>query len=88
VDKHPTNVCVEVNLEYLASQIANLRYDSLSEFIGHLQQQILAQSKGDCEKGRKKLAEELLKASNHLAFTETYIETAWNISKPHMQDDA
>ena len=88
MNKHPTNVCVHVNLEYLAAQIANLRYDSLSEFIGHLQQQILVQSKVDCEKGHKKLAEELLKASNHLAFTETYIEAAWNISKSHMQDDA
>ena len=85
MDKHPTSVNVELQLERLAAEIANLRYDALAEFIGHLQQQILAQSKGDMAKGREKLAAELLKASNHLAFTETYVEAAWTISKPHMQ---
>jgi len=87
MEKHPTHINIDISPARLATEISNLRYDALAEFIGLLQQKILAQSQEDQKRGRQKLAAELLNVSNHLAFAESYTEKAWEISKPYMEEE-
>ncbi len=77
--KHPKEIQYEGGMEQLATDLGNLRYDALAEFLRLLGDKIYLDSTKDLERDRRKLAIELYHAGAH-------IKEAWHISKPFMPD--
>ena len=83
--KHPLNVPkYDGTLEELAHDVANLRYDALESFLGHLAAEIGQQEVSDAGRGRKQLATVLGFLTSSLETAQGDAQIAWAISKPHM----
>jgi hypothetical protein len=72
-------------IRQLASELGNLRYDVLVEFIDCLTDEIYGQADADKQKGRKKLAQALRAAAYNLSLSKKELEEAWKISEPFMK---
>ena len=82
--KHKSNVDGFESLEKLATEIGDLKYDSLSEFLMLLSEKIKSDSKSDLERGRTKLSDSLISASDCLWESSIHIGESWRISKKFM----
>jgi hypothetical protein len=83
MSKHPIEIQkYQGTIRQLASEIGDLRYDVLSEFLDCLADEIYGDSEQDKQKGRKKLAQALREAANDIAESKLKIDEAWKISKP------
>jgi hypothetical protein len=83
MSKHPIEIQkYQGTIRQLASEIGDLRYDVLSEFLDCLADEIYGDSERDKQRGRKKLAQALREAANDIAESKTKIDEAWKISKP------
>lgn len=71
-------------LNDLATDIGDLRYDTLSEFLELLSQKIRKDGDKDQEKGRVKLANQLHESAEALQQSKINIDEAWRISEPFM----
>lgn len=72
-------------LSDLATNIGDLRYDTLSELLALLSQKIQKDGNKDQERGRIKLAKELHDCSKLLEQSKKAIDEAWRISEPFMK---
>jgi hypothetical protein len=72
-------------IQQLASELSNLRYDVLVEFLQCLADEMYEQYVSDSKKGRKKLANSLLDCYSDLTHTAVDVKKAWEISKPFMK---
>ena len=79
---HPTEL-PHYTLEALAKEIANLRYDALTDFVTHLAIEIDKQSAADAGRGRLGLSSMLKLAAQRLANATEHLYVAWQISKPY-----
>ncbi len=70
------------NLQALAHEIGNLRYDALQEFLLHLSLKIKNDAVKDRNRGRIKLAHQLDEASESIQKSAENIDKAWIICKP------
>jgi monomeric isocitrate dehydrogenase len=70
------------NLQTLANEIGDLRYDALQEFLVHLSLKIKKDGLKDRNRGRIKLANQLDAASEKIQNSADAIEKAWIICKP------
>ncbi|MFN7119736.1 MAG: hypothetical protein ACK4TA_23275 [Saprospiraceae bacterium] len=68
----------------LATELGNLRYDALAEFLHLLSEKLHQDGIADANRGRVKLATQLQHASKSLESTANAIEEAWRICKPYM----
>lgn len=73
-------------LEELADEIGNLKYDALAEFLVLLSAKIERDSLKDESRGRVQLAAALRDCSQDLSQASLYIQKAWRICQPYMQD--
>lgn len=81
--KHATTLPY-VDLEKLAKDMSDLRYDSLGSFIATLAEKIRQDGIADGKRGRSQLGLSLLNASNELFEASQHIQQSWLISKPYM----
>ena len=85
--KHPTTVVGYTgSLEDLAKDIKNMRYDAFAEFLGYLAKQVKLEADQDLATGKTKLPLRLYAAQEHIYYAQEEIDSAWKISKPHMED--
>ncbi|PCI21306.1 hypothetical protein COB64_00280 [Candidatus Wolfebacteria bacterium] len=73
--------------EELVKDLGDLRYDALSKFLKELSQKIKADGEKDAHRERTKLAHALKNSSEKLMESASYINEAWEISKPYMNDN-
>lgn len=73
------------SLKGLAKDVANLWYDALTEFLGHLSQKIKEDAAKDKARGRVQLAEKLGYISYHLKMATGCAFEAWQICRPRME---
>ena len=76
--KHDTSIDYPGGLHKLATDLANMRYDSLGKFLKLLSKKINKDAKADKKRKREKLFKQLTYAAK-------YIENAWKICKPFMK---
>jgi hypothetical protein len=72
------------DIKQLARDIADLRYDTLEQFLKELKECIEVDLEKDSDGGRKKLANALFNTAIGIGLAEDSIKDAWNISKPFM----
>lgn len=73
------------SLNELAREIADLRYDALADFLGSLATKIMFDAHADQERGRQRLATELLESYKAICHAEKHIKEAWTIAQPYME---
>lgn len=74
----------ENNFEKLATEIGDLRYDALAEFLELLGQKIEQDGHLDRNRGRIKLANSLQNSAAALMESAANIKEAWSICEPYM----
>ena len=82
--KHKHNVDGFTNPQ-LANEIGNLHYESAIELFNALSKKFEMDSEADREKGREKLASQLLKIAFLFKDMEIEMSEAWRISEPYMK---
>lgn len=83
--KHPDRVALYPGtLDDLATELGDLRYDCLAEFLHALAAKIAADGEKDGARGRLKLAATLRLSATSLTSSAAAIDEAWRISAPHM----
>ena len=70
----------------LATQVGDLFYDSMAEFLNQLADKIQLDGEADFNRGRKKLANELFESSQHLRSAANNISNAWDICSPFVDE--
>lgn len=81
--KHPEEVEKYTgNLNELATDIGNLRYDKLADFLDALRAKLANDSEDDQNGKRYKLSAQLQEAAVSIESALTAIENAWEISRP------
>jgi hypothetical protein len=71
-------------LAELASELGDLRYDALAQFLRALAQKLEADANADAGRGRPKLAQALRDGAAGVSAAAAQIEQAWAIAAPHM----
>ena len=85
--EHPEKVeKYDGNLESLAQDVSNMRYDKVKQFIDTLADDIKAQADKDNMNGRVQLAGKLYVATEALYRAKNGMEEAWDICKKYMKD--
>lgn len=72
-------------IEELASDLGNLNYSSLSEFLKFLSEKIELDSKADLKRNRKKLSKKLKELSDTLGNASNITEQIYKICEPYMK---
>ena len=84
--KHPTTIeAYPHDLQQLAQELGDLRYDALEEFLQQLSQKIAADGAKDAARGRTQLASALAQAAQTLEQSSKHIAKAWRISAPYLK---
>ncbi|AEE49738.1 hypothetical protein Halhy_1853 [Haliscomenobacter hydrossis DSM 1100] len=83
---HKTSLKYYPDLESLAEEIGNLRYDAHEAFLHHLALKLKKDSEADAKRGRPQLAGNLMNASNFLETSAFEIGRAWKICAPYLED--
>lgn len=73
------------SIKDLARDVADLHYESLSEFLLELGFCLNEDARADEGRGRPKLASNLKEGAQHITRGHLNIEKAWEISKPYME---
>jgi hypothetical protein len=84
---HKANIKHYPDVESLAVEIGDLRYDALEAFLHHLALKLKKDSEADAKRGRPQLAGSLMNASDCLETAAIEIERAWKICAPYLEDD-
>ncbi|WP_421794690.1 hypothetical protein [Haliscomenobacter sp.] len=83
---HKTSLKYYPDLESLAKEIGDLRYDALEAFLRHLALKLKKDSEADAKRGRPQLAGNLMNASNFSETSAIEIGRAWKICAPYLED--
>ncbi len=87
MQKHPTKLKNhDKNLEELANELGDLRYDALSDFLVFLSQKLEKDALADKEINRIQLANNLKNASISIKESSESIQKAWKICEPFMKE--
>lgn len=81
---HKKDLYGHSDMKEVAEAIGDLRYDTLAELFGHLQEKLFNDMVKDNEGGRPKLGHCLLWTHYAIRKAWTGAERAWEISKPFM----
>ena len=87
--KHPIKFNIkrlDPSLEEVADILCNLRYDSLSEFLGMFAENLLQDAIKDKKNGRIKLSRCLERAASSSFELQQDMQDAWEICKPYMEN--
>ena len=71
--------------EKLATELGDLRYDALAEFLKHLAEKLNKDSIADGQRNRNKLSKELATASELIHQASKHMDNAWVICEPFME---
>lgn len=82
---HKTGIKHYPNLELLAQEIGDLRYDALKVFLHHIALKLKKDSEADAKRSRPQLAGSLMNASNFLETSAVEIGRAWKICAPYLE---
>lgn len=77
----------EGEIPELATELGQLTYDQVSNFLGALAAELSRQAEGDHGRGRKQLAMELEDAATSTLAAQASIDRAWGICRPHMKPE-
>lgn len=83
---HKKEIAGISDMRELATMIGDLHYETLRDFLVRLEVKLLIDSKKDALSKRVKLSDALLVASGKIAEAANYINKAWQISKPFMEN--
>lgn len=83
---HKASLKYYPDLQSLAEEIGDLRYDALETFLHHLALKLKKDSDADAKRGRPQLAGNLRNASNYLETSAIEIGRAWKICAPYLED--
>ena len=83
---HRASIKYYPDVESLAKEIGDLRYDALEAFVHHLALKLKRDSEADAKRGRPQLASSLMNASNSLETSASEIRRAWKICAPYLED--
>lgn len=84
--KHPDHVKkYDGTLEDLATDVSNMRYDSVATFLGYLANNLKSQADYDKSKARLKLASTMYSLVDKLVEVRAIMDTAWKICEPYMR---
>ena len=84
---HPTDIKGYKNKrDQLAKDLSNLRYSELADILEYLGMNLIEDARKDIEGDRKELGASLAMAGAGIKDAQTWIQRAWNISKPYMSD--
>jgi hypothetical protein len=72
------------NLDDLAANLGDLRYDALADFLKALAAKMAGDACKDEARGRRQLATALHAVAAHLSAAEEDVRRAWAICKPYM----
>lgn len=87
MQKHATQLKnYDKNLEELANELGDLRYDALSEFLDFLSEKLEKDSQADQQRNRLQLANHLKNASISIKESSDSIKKAWKICEPFMEE--
>lgn len=87
MQKHPTQLKdYNKNLEELANELGDLRYDALSEFLDFLSQKLEKDALADEGRNRIQLANHLKNASSSIKESSDFIKKAWKICETFMKE--
>lgn len=85
--KHPITIeKYNGTIKELARDIANLRYDSLEEFLKWLNYEIYVDSEKDKQRGKIQLGKLLRNCSDNISESRLHIIHAWKICKKYMEE--
>lgn len=84
---HKKDIAGITDMKQLAEMIGDLHYETLAELLFELQTKLHNDGMKDLKAGRFKLASKLHIASSHVYEASNQIESAWQISKPFMQQN-
>ncbi len=76
---------VSIDPKLVANVVANTSYDSLTEFVTRLYEQISSDSVRDRESGKKCLAGNLNSAAIYLKEARDYLAGAWKVCEKYMK---
>ena len=83
---HKASLKYYPDLQSLAEEIGDLRYDALEAFLHHLALKLKKDSEADAKRGRPQLAGNLMNASNYLETSAIEIGRVWKICAPYLED--
>ncbi len=72
------------DLETLATELGDLRYDALAIFLQALSDKLKKDGKKDADRNRRKLATHLQNTADLLNDSAEEIQAAWKICEPYM----
>lgn len=72
------------DLQQLAKELGDLRYDALATFLEHLSSKITEDGEKDQARNRVQLAKQLQSCAEQLSSAASSIDKAWKISEPYM----
>lgn len=82
MSKHPVRIKGYTgSLEELGRSLARLRYDKLIEVVTALQDELVLQAVADRSRGRRQLANELMRGAGSVLRALSFLEKAWHISE-------
>lgn len=81
---HKKDLFGESDMKHLAGLISELHCESLAILLKELSKNLKQDSRKDWANKRMQLSNRLKEASDHLKVAYTYINEAWQISKPFM----
>lgn len=73
------------DLEKVATDLADMPYDKLSEFFGHLEKKVMKDSVKDGEDGRRRLSLLLSRTSHQIKMIKEQFDRIWELCKPYMK---
>ena len=86
--QHPNHLTkYQGSIEELVSELGNLRYDNLVDFLNKMGDDLMRQAARDREKGRVQLVSQLEAAAQKLYEARDKMQCAWKISEPYMKYD-
>lgn len=85
--KHTKQVAGISDMKTLAEAVGDLHYESLAEFLDKLSDKLFLDAAKDRADDRRQLANFLEAGANNLQFASIQIESAWEASKPFMDQN-
>ncbi len=84
--KHKKDVAGVSDMKVLAEMIGDLHYESLLQFLRDLSIKLELDGFKDQQAGRTNLGNHLMYASENITVAADFMDAAWQISKPFMQE--
>lgn len=84
---HKKEIAGISDMKELATLIGDLHYETLADLLDKVSDKLYLDAAKDRSEGRKSLARDLEAAANSIHFASIEIESAWEVSKPFMDNN-